>query len=542
MKKIVTPILIFITYCCVAQSEWQWVYNFDYQADDYIEDMVIDCDGNIYAICKIGQEPLVISGDTIFSHNGYAPSGILIKLDSDSNLKWVKTFAGTYGISESALEIDNEKNIYVAFSAINYYVIDTIEFFSETNCLNISKFDSNGNLLQLFQYPNVTHVVSLFISASKDIYFCGYCSRYFSLGDFVFDPSHEIGKTEVFVAKIDSVGNPLWLNCISGISWEMINDLEGDNIDNLYVVGRFESPKVYIGDTILINCNSDTTKYDIFIVKYNYLGDILWAKRLGESMNETGESITIDNDNNIVLSGNFESYNLNFNDTVLIGGAGCQNTFIIKFDNSFNRIWGKSFEGYTNNAAKALVVDTNGNTYVSGIYAFSLSVDGFVIHSLGGIDNYIARINTTGKVDTLFNVGGIGYELITELNYDTFGNLIIAGRTDSPTNEFGDLIIYNDSIETLDIFIAKFSFLSNIFNCLETSKFSIFPNPTSTSFTIKSETYPANVNIFDLNGKPVKSIEDYSGENIDVADLQKSVYFVKLIADDKISVGKLVVE
>ena len=71
---------------------------------------------------------------------------------------------------------------------------------------------------------------------------------------------------------------------------------------------------------------------------------------------------------------------------------------------------------------------------------------------------------------------------------------------------------------------------------------SIFPNPATNYFTIKSENTPANVQVFDLNGKLVKSINNYSGENIDITDLQGGIYFVKLITGDKISVGKLVVE
>jgi hypothetical protein len=42
--------------------------------------------------------------------------------------------------------------------------------------------------------------------------------------------------------------------------------------------------------------------------------------------------------------------------------------------------------------------------------------------------------------------------------------------------------------------------------------------------------------------KAVKEITNYNGEQITITDLSKGLYFVKLIAGDKISVGKLVVE
>lgn len=70
----------------------------------------------------------------------------------------------------------------------------------------------------------------------------------------------------------------------------------------------------------------------------------------------------------------------------------------------------------------------------------------------------------------------------------------------------------------------------------------IFPNPTSSSFTIKSKKFPANIQIIDLNGKLIKTIDEYSGEDIDVSDLQKGVYFVKLTNDDGVFVGRLIFE
>ncbi|MDD3740901.1 MAG: T9SS type A sorting domain-containing protein [Bacteroidales bacterium] len=70
----------------------------------------------------------------------------------------------------------------------------------------------------------------------------------------------------------------------------------------------------------------------------------------------------------------------------------------------------------------------------------------------------------------------------------------------------------------------------------------IFPNPTNHSFTIKSENTSANVQIFDLNGKLIKSINDYSGEKLDITSFQKGIYFVKLTSKDNVSIGKLVVE
>ncbi len=74
------------------------------------------------------------------------------------------------------------------------------------------------------------------------------------------------------------------------------------------------------------------------------------------------------------------------------------------------------------------------------------------------------------------------------------------------------------------------------------SELNIFPNPTSKSFTIKTDKLLYKVDVYNLNGKLIKSIKKYSGEQIDVSEFPKGVYFVKLSNDKEISMGKLVVD
>lgn len=70
----------------------------------------------------------------------------------------------------------------------------------------------------------------------------------------------------------------------------------------------------------------------------------------------------------------------------------------------------------------------------------------------------------------------------------------------------------------------------------------LFPNPTSQTFSISSDDFPVKVQIYDAYGRIVKSINNYSGEQIDVSDISKGIYFVKLVTKNKTFVDKLIVE
>ncbi|MDD2635885.1 MAG: T9SS type A sorting domain-containing protein [Bacteroidales bacterium] len=72
--------------------------------------------------------------------------------------------------------------------------------------------------------------------------------------------------------------------------------------------------------------------------------------------------------------------------------------------------------------------------------------------------------------------------------------------------------------------------------------YKLYPNPTSQIFSISLDNFPVKVQIYDTFGRIVKSINNYSGEQIDVSDMCKGIYFVKLVDKNEITVDKLIIE
>ncbi|MCK6641669.1 MAG: T9SS type A sorting domain-containing protein [Bacteroidia bacterium] len=68
----------------------------------------------------------------------------------------------------------------------------------------------------------------------------------------------------------------------------------------------------------------------------------------------------------------------------------------------------------------------------------------------------------------------------------------------------------------------------------------LYPNPADNGFVIQNVSN-ASVTLYDVAGKSVMSIADYSGENIETAELAEGVYTVECISQGKTSVQKLVI-
>jgi hypothetical protein len=84
---------------------------------------------------------------------------------------------------------------------------------------------------------------------------------------------------DIFVTKYDSNGNVKWVKSSGGDQFEGVSNIINDTEGNLYVTGGFISSSISFGSTKLLNHNAG--KSDIFIVKYDTSGKVLWATSEG---------------------------------------------------------------------------------------------------------------------------------------------------------------------------------------------------------------------------------------------------------------------
>ena len=97
---------------------------------------------------------------------------------------------------------------------------------------------------------------------------------------------------------------------------------------------------------------------------------------------------------------------------------------------------------------------------------------------------------------------------------------------------FGSLINKPNVITTTALSIGE----------LTTSKFGIYPNPTSGLFQINTES-PVQVSIIDVMGKLVHTANNVSGEmSVDLSGLEKGIYFAKIKGQQGTSTEKVILK
>ena len=79
--------------------------------------------------------------------------------------------------------------------------------------------------------------------------------------------------------------------------------------------------------------------YDAFIVKYDSNGVGTWATRIAGTGNESGNGITVDSSNNIIVTGSYRSnpltiYNANGTTFGTLSNSGDTDAFIVKYNSN----------------------------------------------------------------------------------------------------------------------------------------------------------------------------------------------------------------
>lgn len=115
--------------------------------------------------------------------------------------------------------------------------------------------------------------------------------------------------------------------------------LAADRMGNSFTTGYFYTPTITFGSTTLTNTSSAAT--DIFLAKYDISGNFKWAKKAGGSNYDAPNSVAADVSGNVYVTGFYSSPSISFGSTTFTS-SGITRTFLVKYDSLGNILWAKS--------------------------------------------------------------------------------------------------------------------------------------------------------------------------------------------------------
>jgi hypothetical protein len=542
MKKLIfyfCLLLISIINVNAQTPNWQWAKSDGGTSTDASDGVCTDASGNVF-ITGLFLSSTITFGTTTLTNAG-STDIFIVKYDATGNVLWAKSAGGAYGERGQSVCTDASGNVFIT----GHFYSPTITFGTitltranqtsdSTSDIFIVKYDTSGNVLWAksaggYGYDEGYAVCT---NASGNVFITGrFTSPTISFGTDTLTNTNN--TYDIFIVKYDTSGNVLWAKSAGGTGSDLGKGVSTDVSGNVFLTGNFGSPTISFGTAMLTNTNTAGNSPDIFIVKYDTSGNVLWAKSAGGTGNKLSTGVCTDASGNVIITGYFTSPTITFGTSMLTNTINnTYDFFIVKYDTSGNVLWAKSEGGTGHDLSYGVCTDASGNVIITGYFYSPIISFGFrtttLINANEFSDIFIVKYDTSGNVLWAKSAGGTGTDLCRGVSTDVSGNVFLTGSFSSPTISFGTAMLTNTN-NASDIFIAKLDGTTGI-NDIKHSNIKIYPNPTNNIINIEGLNKNENntIQIFDVQGKLVITKNITEKGIIDLSELNKGVYVIKV--------------
>ena len=577
MKKILALLVTLFSLNSFSQApSIDWAKCLGGASIDHASSIQQTTDGG-YIICG-----LTWSNDGDVAGNHGQSDIWVVKLNASGNLVWQKCLGGSsFEFGTSIQQTTDGGFIICCLTSSNDG--DVSGYHGDTD-IWVVKLNSTGNILWQKCLGGTLNESKTSIQQTTDGGFiiCGNTSS--NDGDV----AGYHGDIDIWVVKLNASGNLVWQKCLGGTSgeyeasiqqttdegfiiccltWSNDGDVAGNHgqsdiwVVKLNVSGNLVWQKC-LGGTLFDATNENSIQQtpdggyiicgytysndgdvagnhgqsDIWVVKLNAFSNLVWQKCFGgTSLDDTHEnSIQQTTDGGFIICGVTGS-----NDGDVSGNHGGSDRWMLKLNASGNLVWQKCLGGTSNDShASSSIQQTTDGGYI--ICSVTQSNDGDVSGNHGDEDIWVVNLNSTGSILWQKCLGGTLNESITSIQQTTDGGYIVAGNTNSID---GDVTGNNGEG---DIWVVKLNAtLSLVENELNNKEFELYPNPTNGKVTLKvnDQFNPQLVTIKNSNGQILEKInvsKNTSNEFEIEINAENGIYFIAVFDGEKTITKKVI--
>ncbi|HEX6431325.1 MAG TPA: BACON domain-containing protein, partial [Niastella sp.] len=225
----------------------------------------------------------------------------------------------------------------------------------------------------------------------------GYLIAGYSYGNNTGDITGSHGVEDAVIVKVDANGNKQWVKSYGGSNADEANAIAATSDGNFVVVGYTRSSD---GDL-----SSPRNLDDLWIMKIDGNGTILWSKTYGSSRNDKANAVIVTSDGGLVVAGSTNGYD----GDVPGNHSGNFEFWILKLDASGNKLWSKTYGGASTEEAYSITACTDGGFAITGRTA---SIDGDVTgnHKEYSDDVWVVKVDANGNKLWAKCFGGLDQE------------------------------------------------------------------------------------------------------------------------------------
>ncbi len=312
-----------------AEGELQWSKTYGGSKDDRGQSVIQTNDGG-YAVTGYA-----MSSDGDGSNNEGFHDNWILKLDASGTIEWEKSFGFSgHDHSYDILQTADGGFFFVGFLDVTSAREDGFE--EKGNSLTrhgvgefwATKISARGAMEWRRYFGGTNNDRAHAVVQSDD---GGFVMTGFSESSD-FDIKNSRGSYDFWVLKISQEGELVWERSYGGSGIEISKDIAKTD-DGAYVIA---------GNTFStdLDISKNNGESDIWLIKVDDAGNLLWEQTIGGSGFEDAQGITLSADGGFLISGNSKSADLDAN-----ANAGENDIWLVKTDSKGAPVWQKSFGG-----------------------------------------------------------------------------------------------------------------------------------------------------------------------------------------------------
>jgi hypothetical protein len=296
-----------------SAGNFGWARGLGGTGDDSGNGLAVVSEGSVYTTGYFNGTVDFDPGPGTFNLTSAGSTDVFVsKLDAAGNFVWARGIGGTGDDSGNALAVAADGSIYTTGSF--WYTADFDPGPGTFNLTSagyedvfISKLDSGGNIVWARRLGGTSQDYSdaLAVTSDGSVYTTG---SYAGTADF--DPGAGIfnltsaGSFDVFVSKLNSSGNFVWVRDLGGTDSDVGHALAVASDGGVYTTGCFNSTADFDPGPGTFNLTSAGLT-DVFVCKLNSAGSFVWARRLGGTNYDYGKGLAVASDGSVYTTGRF---------------------------------------------------------------------------------------------------------------------------------------------------------------------------------------------------------------------------------------------
>jgi hypothetical protein len=474
----------------LGAQEWQWAKTFNGYSGISTLFAIPGINGDIIIGGSFSEDTLEMDGEILKNNGEY--DVFIASLDASKKMKWLSGIGGLSYEDLSSMKVDNNGNIFAIgfFSGQSLsYGTDTIINLGDQNVF-LAKMDDEGQPLWIKPFGGKGNTSVFGLELDDD------GNAYIGVIEYADDQS-----IEVYIYKISDGGDILWQKKSIGtntvISLSEIKICKNEK--RIYIPGTVYETSYSFDDGVVIENNKEMFSFNL-------------------SYDLEGQQPNIAFDENYYLTGIIDCFSdakyligLQFNDPNTT-------TILIKQNKDNQVIWEKvlSEDSYDNFQYSGITATSTENIVISGtLFNGEFSYDGLSIKmknivspsdTLAGYSQFfILEIDSQGNGKRLKGYEGFLYNSITRINKAENDEILISGLFQDSNIQLDEFSLKNDNrLDTIvgihgEIFIYRMPnlFLASYATKTATSTFGnfnqaatiLYPNPTNNTLYLQSDAF-----------------------------------------------------